>query len=336
MEEHNAEIWGKADGRPCRLYTLRAGALTACVSEYGATVTKLLAPDREGRARDILLGYDTLEGYVRDPGKYFGMTVGRYANRIGGARFTLDGREYRLPANNGKNCLHGGVRGFSKRLWETAAWDGERSLTLRLLSPDGEEGFPGSLTAEVRYTLSPEGLTLEYGAVSDADTVVNLTNHAYFNLAGRGDVLGHTVLIHAGRYTPVDAGLIPTGEIAPVEGTPFDRRRERPIGEGMPQGGYDHNLCLDGEGERPAARLADPDSGRALEISTTLPGVQFYTGNFLNGAPGKGGVPMEKHGGVCLETQFWPDSPNRPNFPDCTLRAGRTYFSRTAWRLSAK
>lgn len=336
------------DGTPVELYTLAAGALSCQIITFGGSLQSLRVPDRSGKPVDVLLGFDALEPY-RTHGKSLGALVGRYANRIGGAKFSLNGQTYQLAANNnGVNHLHGGLVGFNQRVW-TVEEAGDDRLALSLFSPDGEEGYPGNLTVRVTYTLTEEGLTIGYRAECDRDTVCNLTNHAYFNLSGHdsGPVLDQTIQLLADRYTPTDPLSIPTGEIAPVEGTPMDLRRTAPIGarigEDFPQllqaGGYDHNWIPNGEAGtlRPIARAASPATGISMEVLSTLPGVQFYTGNYLDGCPaGKGGAAYANRWGFCLETQFYPDSPNHENFPSCVLRAGEIFRHTAAFRFSAK
>ena len=333
------------DGTPVELYTLAAGALSCQIITFGGSLQSLRVPDRSGRPVDVLLGFDALEPY-RTHGKSLGALVGRYANRIGGAKFSLNGQTYQLAANNnGVNHLHGGLVGFNQRVW-TVEEAGDDRLALSLFSPDGEEGYPGNLTVRVTYTLTEEGLTIGYRAECDRDTVCNLTNHAYFNLSGHdsGPVLDQTIQLLADRYTPTDPLSIPTGEIAPVEGTPMDLRRTAPIGarigEDFPQllqaGGYDHNWIPNGEAGtlRPIARAASPATGISMEVLSTLPGVQFYTGNYLDGCPaGKGGAAYANRWGFCLETQFYPDSPNHANFPSCVLRAGEVFDHTAAFRF---
>ena len=333
------------DGTPVELYTLAAGALSCQIITFGGSLQSLRVPDRSGRPVDVLLGFDALEPY-RTHGKSLGALVGRYANRIGGAKFSLNGQTYQLAANNnGVNHLHGGLVGFNQRVW-TVEEAGDDRLALSLFSPDGEEGYPGNLTVRVTYTLTEEGLTIGYRAECDRDTVCNLTNHAYFNLSGHdsGPVLDQTIQLLADRYTPTDPLSIPTGEIAPVEGTPMDLRRTTPIGarigEDFPQllqaGGYDHNWIPNGEAGtlRPIARAASPATGISMEVLSTLPGVQFYTGNYLDGCPaGKGGAAYANRWGFCLETQFYPDSPNHANFPSCVLRAGEVFDHTAAFRF---
>jgi aldose 1-epimerase len=311
---------------------------------YGGIITSLKVPDRNGTLGDVVLGFDHLEGYLKGH-PFFGAIVGRYGNRIGGATFTLDGQTYTLAKNNGPNHLHGGVKGFDKVLWKMAAIAGQNAIELTRTSPDGEEGYPGNLAVKVTYTLTDRNeLIVDYEATTDKATPVNLTQHSYFNLAGEGsgDILGHELTINADRYTPVDATLIPTGEIASVEGTPFDFRQATPIGARInadhPQlkagGGYDHNWVLNrsGEGLQLAARVVEPKSGRTLEVRTLEPGVQFYAGNFLDGSiTGKGGHVYGHRTGFCLETQHYPDSPNKPNFPSTILQQGQQYKTRTVF-----
>jgi aldose 1-epimerase len=332
------------DGTAVEAFTLRnAHGVEVRAITYGAIITSLRVPDRAGHLDDVVLGHDTLAGYVEKPA-YFGAVVGRYGNRIAKGRFTLDGKTYTLATNNGPNHLHGGVRGFDKVVWKAAPAASGAGVTFTYTSPDGEEGYPGTLTARVTYTLTDAGeLGLEYSATTDKPTVVNLTQHSYFNLAGAasgGDILGHELTIDADRFTPVDATLIPTGELAPVAGTPFDFRKATAIGARIGQddeqlhrgGGYDHNFVLNRPeaGQRPVVRLADPKSGRTMEIRTTEPGVQFYSGNFLDGTiTGKGGTVYKYRSGLCLETQHFPDSPNHPDFPSTVLRPGKEYRSKT-------
>jgi aldose 1-epimerase len=329
-------------------YTLRNGCTEVDVSPYGGAIVSVRVPDREGRAGDVVLGFDRLAEYVEDRA-YFGALIGRYANRIGGARFRLDGREYVLPANDGGNHLHGGPHGFHKAAWNAEPFrdDGGVGVRLRYTSPHGEQGYPGTLRAEVAYRVTARGdVVIDYGAQTDRPTPVNLTQHTYFNLTGdpARDVLGHELQLEAAHITPVDGGLIPTGELAPVDGTPFDFRDASPIGARIESadprlrqaGGYDHNFVLThpaGVLAR-AARVRDPGSGRVLEVHTTEPGLQFYSGNYLDGtATGKGGAAYAWRSGFCLEPQHFPDSPNQPAFPPCILRPGERYASRTLWRF---
>src|SRR5438445_2184720 len=341
------------DGQPVDLYvfTNKSGA-EASITNYGGALVSLKMPDRNGKVADILLGYDNADGYAADK-SYFGALVGRYGNRIGHAQFVLDGKTYTLGKNNGENTLHGGVKGFNKAVWTTkpVAAKGGQSLELSYLSQDGEEGFPGNLKVTVIYTLTDSNaLKIEYSATTDKKTVVNLTNHSYFNLAGQGngDILGHLLTIEADKFTPVDSGLIPTGELRDVAGTPFDFRKPIAIGARIGQddeqlklgGGYDHNFVLRrsaGSGESIAARVVEPTSGRVLEVWTTEPGVQFYTGNFLDGkSAGKGGATYPKRSAFCLDTQHFPDSPNQPKFPSVALNSGERYHTITTYKFSAE
>jgi aldose 1-epimerase len=316
------------------------------IMTYGATIVSLRTPDRAGNLENIALGHDGLEGYLASS-PYFGAIVGRYANRIARGRFTLDGRTYALATNNGPNHLHGGVRGFDKVNWTASeiASDSGRAVQFAYRSADGEEGYPGTLDVRVTYALSPDGrLGVDYHATTDKPTPVNLSQHTYFNLAGdgAGDILRHELMIAASRYTPVDATLIPTGEIAPVEGTPFDFRQPTAIGTRIGAdheqitrgGGYDHNFVLDrqGDGLMLAAAVHDPSTGRTLEVQTTEPGLQFYSGNFLDGSiMGRAGHVYRHRTGFCLETQHFPDSPNQATFPSTILRPGDVYRSRTVF-----
>ena len=320
--------------------TLTDGAVPVDLIPLGAAVRAIRVPDRAGNLLDVCLGYDTPAEY-RDRDGALGGTLGRCANRIGGARFTLGGETYHVTANEGANTLHGGAEGFHQKLWDWAA--GEDDVTFSLDSPDGDEGFPGNLHAEVTYTLRGGVLTLEYRASCDHDTVVNLSNHTYFNLAGHdaGSIAGHRVTLEAGRYTPSGAGNVPTGEIAPVDGTPLDLRRgamlEERLGDPFLAAtrGYDHNFVLDG-GELAAAEVCCPATGIALEVRTTLEGMQFYTSGFLTDRPGKGGARYGRASGLCLETQHFPDAVNHPAFPSPVLRAGEEYRQTTSWRFFVK
>jgi aldose 1-epimerase len=336
------------------LFTLtNATGVEVRAMTYGATIVSLRTPDRAGRLDDIVLGYPTLAGYL-EKSPYFGAIVGRYGNRIAKGRFRLDGKAYQLATNDGPNHLHGGAKGFDKVVWtaDTSRSDSSASITFAYASPAGEEGYPGTLQAQVTYTLTDrDELRVDYLATTDAPTPVNLTQHSYFNLAGGGggtrDILGHELMIAADHYTPVDATLIPTGELAPVEGTPFDFRTQTPIGARIEQNdvqlkrgrGYDHNWVLTRAGARegdlaPAARAVEPTTGRTLDILTTEPGIQFYSGNFLDGTiTGKEQRVYRHRDGFCLETQHFPDSPNRPNFPSTILRPGAEYRSATVFRF---
>lgn len=341
-------LFGKMpSGEEIDLYTLtNSKGLEAGIITYGARLASLKTPDRAGHLADIVLGFDTLDGFVKD-NPYFGAIVGRYGNRIARGKFTLVGKEYLLAINNGPNSLHGGLKGFDKVVWKArdVSTAGAPGVELTYLSPDGEEGYPGDLMAKVTYALTDNNeLRIELSATTNKATVVNLTNHAYFNLSGEPDILNHVLVLDANRFTPVDAGLIPTGELKSVDGTPFDFRKPAAIGARIGQddpqlkigGGYDHNFVLNhAEGELGlAARVSDPKSGRVLEIQTTEPGVQFYSGNFLDGTlHGKGGAVYGKRSGFCLETQHYPDSPNKPAFPSTTLKPGDRYSSTTVWRF---
>jgi aldose 1-epimerase len=348
----NKKPFGKtADGQQVDLYVLtnKSGA-EAAITTFGGAVVSLKVPDRNGKLADVVLGYDSAEGYVADK-SYFGALVGRYGNRIGHAQFTLDGKTYTLAKNNGENTLHGGIKGFNKAVWSAktlSAKDGQ-SVELSYLSKDGEEGFPGNLKVTVTYTWTDaNALKIDYSATTDKKTVVNLTNHSYFNLGGQGsgDILGHQLMIAADKFTPVDAGLIPTGELREVTNTPFDFRKPTAIGARIDQddeqmklgGGYDHNFVLRmpmDRGESLAARVVDPASGRVLEVWTTEPGIQFYTGNFLDGKTiGMGGVAYTKRSAFCLETQHFPDSPNKPKFPSTALSPGARYHTITTYKFS--
>jgi aldose 1-epimerase len=340
-----SEFGSMPDGTKVEIYTLEEGALKARVMTYGARLVSLEVPDRSAKTADIVLGYESLAGYTADPKSYFGSIVGRYGNRIAHASFSLDGKRYQLPANDGTNCLHGGIKGFDKLVWQ--GHEIPDGVELTLVSKDGDQGFPGTLTARVRYTLEAHALKIEYFATTDKDTVVNLTNHSYFNLAGegQGDILNHRVMIPADRFTPVDSSLIPTGELAPVAGTPLDFHQPTAIGARINDnyeqmrlaGGYDHNYVLNGKAGvlQEAARVLEPTSGRLLTVETTQPGLQFYSGNFLDGTlHGKHGHVYNKHAGFCLETQHFPDSPNHPKFPTTELKPGQTYHSVTVFGFS--
>jgi aldose 1-epimerase len=327
-----------ADGSDTRLFTLGGDGSDgpiARVSDFGATLVELHLPDRDGTVEDVVLGFDDVAGYQSRDNMYFGATVGRVANRIAGAAFSIDGRRHQLAANQAPNHLHGGpTRGLSKVLWDVVAVD-ERRIDLRYVSPDGEEGYPGRLEVRASYRLDDGRLELAYEATTDAATPVNLTNHTYWNLrgAGNGTILEHELQVSASTYTPVDDTLIPTGEIAPVDGTPLDLRRAIPVGrrlgelESTPAGGYDHNLVIDGTpGERrPAASLRDPSTGRVVELHTDQAGLQVYSGNNLRGQAGKRGMIYPRHGALCLEPQAHPDAINQPGFPSVLLQPGATY-----------
>jgi aldose 1-epimerase len=341
------------DGTAVDLYTLtNANGVEVRAITYGGIIVSLRVPDRHGKLGDVVLGFDTLPEYQK-ASPYFGAIIGRYGNRIARGKFTLDGKAYTLAANNGPNALHGGLKGFDKVVWKGESFTNEKGVgvVFSYTSPDGEEGYPGTLRATVTYTLShTNALTFDYHAVADKATPINLTQHTYFNLAGEGadDVLAHELMLSASRFTPVDSTLIPTGEIRKVEGTPFDFRTPTAMGARIGAddeqmrfgGGYDHNFVIDRkEGNSPvlAARVYEPTSGRVMEVSTTEPGVQFYTGNFLDGTvTGKGGHVYKRRSGFCLETQHYPDSPNRPEFPSTILRPGQEYRSRTIYAFSTR
>lgn len=342
--EVKKEVFGVLpSGKTVDIFTLiNAGGIEARVMAYGATLVSLNLPDREEKFEDVTLGFDCLAGYLGD-NPYFGCTVGRYANRIARGKFFLAGAEYTLAKNDGENHLHGGLKGFDKVIWEAEPVEKEDAVGVRFtyLSPDMEEGYPGNLHCTVVYLLT-EGneLRISYEAEADKPTPVNLTNHTYWNLAaqGSGDILKHELMINAETYTPVDDKLIPTGELAPVQGTPMDFTTPHSIGERLSQvkGGYDHNYVLRSkEGELSlAARVHEPNSGRILEILTTEPGIQFYSGNFLDGTiRGKGGNIYHLHAGFCLETQHFPDSPNKPHFPSTSLAPGKKYVSLTVHKF---
>jgi aldose 1-epimerase len=340
------------DGTPIDMYTLtNAKGMQAGIITYGGAVASLTAPDRAGKFADVVLGPESLEGW-RSQTAYLNALIGRYGNRIGHGKFTLGGKTYTLPKNDGDNTLHGGPAGFDKRVWTAAEAKSAEgpALELSYTSKDGEEGFPGNLTAKVVYTLTDNNeLKIDYTATTDKATVVNLTNHSYFNLAGQGggDILQHEVTIYADRITPVDAGLIPTGELRPVQGTPFDFTKSTAIGARIGQDdeqlkfgqGYDHNWVLNkgAGGLTKAAEVYEPGSGRVLEVSTTEPAMQFYTGNFLDGTiHGKGGKTYPRRGAFCMETQHYPDSPNHPAFPSATLEPGAAYRTTTVYKFSAR
>lgn len=346
MDIFKEEFGNLPDGTPIELYTLNnTFGLRARIMTYGAIVVSLEVPDRSGSTADITLGYDSLDGYL-EATPYFGAIVGRYGNRIAEGRFSLDGVEYTLALNNEKNHLHGGLKGFDKVVWQAESFREKNAVGVKLsyLSVDGEEGYPGNLSCSVTYLLTEENeLRIAYQAETDKSTPINLTHHSYFNLAGQGksDILGHELLLAAARYLPVDPGLIPIGEIRDVQETPFDFTSAHTIGERIAQveGGYDHNFVLNsGGGDLAlAAQVFDPESGRVMEIFTTEPGIQFYSGNFLDSTiTGKIGRVYHQHYGFCLETQHFPDSPHHPHFPSVILRPGETYSSLTVHRFSTR
>ncbi len=343
---------GVSDFDEIRQFTLtNANGMTVKLTNYGARITHLVVPDRDGELADVALGYNSVEGYMNAVDRpYFGTTVGRYGNRIAHGRFTLDGETYELATNNGPNHLHGGIIGFDKVVWD-AEHRGDAVL-FRYVAKHMEEGYPGELDVTVTYHLNDRNeLAIDYHATTDKPTAVNLTNHTYFNLAGEGTatILDHELMIHATRFTPVDATLIPTGELRPIAGTPFDFTEPKPIGadidadnEQLANGaGYDHNFVLERDANADSVQLAatlhDPESGRFMEVLTTEPGVQFYCGNFLDGRlVGKSGKPYGHRSALCLETQHYPDSPNQPDFPSTILRPGEAYRSTTIYRFSTK
>ena len=333
------------NGTPVTLYTVRNGELVASFVDYGARLVSLWVPNRAGMIGNVVLGYETLEAYLRDKG-YLGATVGRMGNRLAGGKFSLEGREYQVPLNDGPNALHGGVEGFDKKVW-SARLEAD-GVTFGLVSPAGDQGFPGRLSLEVRYRLTANALHIDYVGITDAPTVVNVTNHTYFNLAGEssGTILDHVMRIPAAQYTPVNATLIPTGELASVEGTPFDFQAATRIGARIEDaneqlqraGGYDHNWVMGNEGTlKLVAEARDPASGRLLSVKTTEPGVQFYSGNFLDGTmPNRSGGVYARRAGFCLETQHYPDSPNQPKFPSVELRPGEELRSTTVLQFSTQ
>jgi aldose 1-epimerase len=344
--------FGKTNGgKVVHVYQLKnKNGMEARIADFGATLVSLKTPDRHGKMADVVLGFDDVSGYEKTTA-YLGATIGRYGNRIGKAKFTLDGKTYNLAANDGANSLHGGAVGFNKKMWQAKESADGKSLTLNYTSKDGEENYPGNLKVTVTYTLTDNNeLRIDYLATTDKDTVVNLTNHAYYNLTAdpKNKILDHELKLYASRFTPVDSGLIPTGELRSVKGTPFDFTKSTVIGERinaddeqMKLGkGYDHNFVLDQpDSKKPvvAAEVYEPVSGRVMEVLTTEPGIQFYTGNFLNGSDkGKGGVAYEQRTGFCLETQHFPDSPNKPEFPSTELKPGQEYKTTTIYKFSAR
>ena len=348
MNIEKAEFGKTKQGEVAHIYTLtNAEGCEVRITNYGGIVVSLTVPDKAGNLADVVLGYDTLDKYLEKT-PYFGALVGRYGNRIGKGKFTLNGKEYTLAVNNGPNHLHGGIVGFDKVLWRAKEIKKREGVGLELsyLSKDGEEGYPGNLSVTVRYLWTNDNeLRIDYAAATDKPTVVNLTNHSYFNLACKGDILGHELMIDADKFTPVDEGLIPTGELRSVAGTPMDFRKPTAIGARIEQPdeqlkfglGYDHNWVLnryDGS-LRLVARVYEPTAGRVLEVLTTQPGVQFYCGNFLDGTiTGKYGRVYQRRNGLCLETQHYPDSPNKPSFPSTTLKTGERYHTVTVFRFT--
>jgi aldose 1-epimerase len=343
-ENGNKKYFGIIGADTVYAYTLKNNrGLKAVISNYGATLLELWTPDRSDKWGDIILGYDALSGYLQKANPYFGAIVGRYANRISHASFQIDGKTYILAANDHGNTLHGGLKGFDKVLW-TVNQVNDSSLSLSYSSRDGEEGFPGNLTVKVIYSVShDDGLEIDYTALTDQQTPVNLTNHAYFNLSAGMDstILGEELQLYASRFTPVNDSLIPNGQLADVKKTPFDFLKAKKIGSELNKvkGGYDHNFVINKNDSSLAlaAKLFDPTSGRVMEVWTTEPGIQFYTGNFLDGLlTGRGGKRIKKHGALCLGTQHFPDSPNQPGFPNTILKPGQTFHERTIYRFSVK
>jgi len=345
------KLFGTHDGRPITLYTLtNANGVEVDAMNYGGIIVSIRVPDRKGQFADIVLGHENLEGYTPNP-PYLGAIVGRYANRIANGTFTLEGKAYTLPKNDGPNTLHGGVdKTFNKVVWDGEALKGKPGVTFTYLSKDGDDGWPGNLKVRVTYTLTNDNeLVIDYEATTDKATPINLSQHSYFNLAGEGngDILNHELTLNAERFTPVDKNLIPTGELRPVKGTPLDFTKSTRVGERIDSDyeqivlghGYDHNWVINrkGDGLTLAARMYEPTSGRVLEVSTTQPGVQFYTGNFLDGSvTGKKGHVYKRRYGFCLETQHFPDSPNHPDFPNTVLRPGETFRQKTVFKFSRK
>jgi len=352
---HGEDEISVEDFSSIKLYKLKnKNGMEVHVTNFGAIITSILVPDRDGKMGDIALGYNDVSGYINAVDKpYFGAIVGRYGNRIANGKFTIDGEEYTLATNNGPNALHGGVIGFDKVVWDAEAKisSGGQQVILKYLAKDREEGYPGNLQVQVTYTLNDQNqLLVDYHATTDKATPVNLTQHTYFNLKGEGngDILGHELTLHASHYTPVNETLIPTGELAPVAGTPFDFRKAKAIGRDIEQdneqlrfgGGFDHNWVLNEAPRgamRPAAEVYEPTSGRLMTITTTEPGIQFYCGNFLDGRlKGKSGQSYVHRGGFCLETQHFPDSPNQPKFPTTILKPGQTYKTQTVFGFSSR
>jgi aldose 1-epimerase len=341
-------VFGKLDdGSIVEQFTLGGPELEVALLAYGATIQSIRVPDAAGQVADVALGFDDITGYV-EAHPYFGATIGRFANRIAKGRFVLDGHDYHVPLNDGDNSLHGGTRGFDRHVWEATPVPGAEAVRFRHVSPDGDMGYPGELTTTVTFTVDAADLRIDYEATSDAPTVLNLTNHSYFNLAGEGSgtIEQHELIVAAEQFTGIGAGAIPTGEVLAVDGSPMDFREPRPIGAGLRDGdeqivhgqGYDHNWVLDGpahDGVRRAARVVEPHSGRVLEVWTDQPGLQVYTGNQLDATlAGKSGRVYRQGDAVCLETQHFPDSPNQPQFPTTVLRPGETFTSTTIFRFA--
>jgi aldose 1-epimerase len=345
-----SQPFGSVDGRAITLYTLtNAHGMEVRAMNYGGIIVSIRVPDRNGEFADVVLGHETLDGYRPNP-PFFGAIVGRYANRIANGTFKLDGETYSLPKNDGPNTLHGGDKGFDKAVWDAEPLKGRTGVAFSYFSKNGDEGFPGNLRVKVTYTLTnANAIEIDYEATTDKATPINLSNHSYFNLKGEGngDILDHEIMINADRFTPVDKNLIPTGELGPVKGTPLDLTKPTKMGARIDENyeqlvlahGYDHNFVINrpGGGLVLAARVYEPTTGRTLEVSTTQPGVQFYTGNFLDGTiTGKQGHVYKRRYGFCLETQHFPDSPNHPDFPNTILRPGETFREKTVFKFSAK
>lgn len=338
--------FGNFEGKAITEYTLtNSNGMQVGIINYGGAITKLITPDKSGTMGDVITGFESLDGFLQNGNPFFGALIGRYGNRIANGKFTLDGKEYTLAQNDHGNSLHGGTKGYDKVYWNIEKQTGDSSLKLTYLSKDGEEGYPGNLNVEVVYTLSSDnGLKIDYTATTDKSTVINLTSHGYFNLSAGKDstILNHELMLNAGKYTPVNDKLIPTGEMDPVAGGPMDFTIAKAIGKDIAQvaGGYDHNWILNKNGNalELVATLSDPTSGRQMEVWTTEPGVQFYSGNFLNGTltNTKNGTKYVKHGALCLETQHFPDSPNHPAFPSTVLKPGETYRHTTVYKFSTK
>lgn len=341
-------LWGKTrEGAEVHLFTLSSGDIEVRLTDFGAHVVSVRTPDRTGKVADVVLGFDALEPYLKGANGYQGALVGRFANRIAKGQFSIDGTLYQIPINNGPNALHGGPVGFDRYVWK--AVEVANGVEFTHVSPDCDMGFPGTMAATVRYTLEGTTLRLDYSATTDKPTILNLTNHSYFNLRGddEGDILGHVVELNANHYTPSGAGQIPTGEIAPVAGTPLDFRTPHAVGERINDNfeqltkarGYDQNFVVNGPAGtlRRAARVSEPERGRTLTVETTQPGVQLYTGNFLDGSvTGRHGKKYEQRTGLCLETQVFPDAPNHANFPNSVLRPGETFQSITTFTFGAE
>jgi aldose 1-epimerase len=340
------ELFGQTnENEPVHLYTIRNDqGMEVKITNYGGIVTSIITPDKTGKAGNVVLGFDELESYLKGH-PFFGALAGRYANRIAKGKFTLDGKEYTLAVNNGPNHLHGGLKGFDKRVWQVQELPEQNAIQLTYLSKDGEEGYPGNLTSTVTYTLTHDNeLNIDYSAQTDKATPINLTNHSYFNLSAgvQEDILSHEIYLNADQFTAVDKDLIPTGELRPVAGTEMDFTQPAAIGSRIMEvagGGYDHNYVLNHPPGQVglAARVYEPASGRVMEVYTDQPGVQFYTGNFLNGSlTGRNGKVYQKHAGFCLETQHFPDSPNQSGFPSTILRPGETYRTSTTYKFSVR